>query len=103
MLGRVDYQMSSANRLSIRYSQSGNEALNANATGNALDPNTVSALTNNGTEKDRTNIVVGQYTSTLTSRLLLEARGQFGYEERPRLSNSNEPNVHQRDRATTAR
>lgn len=93
MLGRADYQMSSANRLSLRYSQSANKALNANATGNALDPNTISALTNNGTEKDRTNIIVGQYTSTLTSRLLLEARGQWGYEERPRESNSAEVNV----------
>ena len=61
----------------MRYSYSSNKALNANATGNALDPNTISALTNNGTEKDRTNIVVGQYTSAFTSSMLFEARGQY--------------------------
>ena len=86
-LGRVDWQVGEADRLSVRYSYSSNKALNANATGNALDPNTISALTNNGTEKDRTNIVVGQYTSALSSSLLFEARGQYGYEERPREAN----------------
>ena len=86
-LGRVDWQIGDADRLSVRYSYSSNKALNANATGNALDPNTISALTNNGTEKDRTNIVVGQYTSALSSSLLFEARGQYGYEERPREAN----------------
>ena len=53
-----------ANRLSVRYSHSDNTALNANATGNALDPNTISALSNNGTEKNNTNIVIGQFTSS---------------------------------------
>ena len=86
-LGRVDWQIGEADRLSVRYSYSSNKALNANATGNALDPNTISALTNNGTEKDRTNIIVGQYTSALSSSLLFEARGQYGYEERPREAN----------------
>ncbi len=74
-LGRVDFQLADADRLSFRYSYSSNKALNANATGNALDPNTISALTNNGTEKDRTNILVGQYTSALSSSMLFEARG----------------------------
>lgn len=86
-LGRVDFQLADADRLSFRYSYSSNKALNANATGNALDPNTISALTNNGTERDRTNIFVGQYTSALSSSLLFEARGQYGYEERPRDAN----------------
>ena len=83
----MDWQIGDADRLSVRYSYSSNKALNANATGNALDPNTISALTNNGTEKDRTNIVVGQYTSAFTSSMLFEARGQYGYEERPREAN----------------
>ncbi len=76
-----------ANRVSVRYSYSNNKALNANATGNALDPNTVSALTNNGTEKDSTNTLVGQYTSALSTSLLFEARGQYAREERPREAN----------------
>ena len=77
-LARLDYQFNSANRLSVRYSHSDNNALNANATGNALDPNTISALSNNGTEKDNTNIVIGQFTSSLRSNLLLEVRGAVG-------------------------
>ena len=55
---------------SLRYSFSNNKAVNANATGNALSDTTVSALSNNGTEKDRTNTVVGQYTTTLRSNIL---------------------------------
>jgi hypothetical protein len=92
-LGRVDYQLNSANRVSIRYSHSDNKALNSNATGNALDPNTVSALSNNGTEKDNTHIVVGQFTSTLAPNLLLEVRAQWAREQRPRLANEIDPNV----------
>jgi hypothetical protein len=92
-LGRIDYQFNSANRLSVRYSHSDNNALNSNATGNALDPNTVSALSNNGTEKDNTNIVVGQFTSSLSPNLLLEVRGQWAREERPRLANAEAPTV----------
>ena len=86
-LGRLDYQFNSANRLSVRYSHSDNTALNSNATGNALDPNTISALSNNGTEKDSTNIVVGQFTSSLRPNMLLEVRGQWAREVRPRLAN----------------
>ena len=93
LLGRVDYQYSGGSRLSLRYSWSDNEALNANATGNALADTTTSALSNNGTEKDRTNTVVGQYTSTLRSDLLLEVRGQYSREERPRLANEKTPTV----------
>ena len=62
MLGRTDYQLSGG-RFSVRYSFSDNDAKNANATGNALADTTVSALSNNGTERDRTNTFVGQYTS----------------------------------------
>ncbi len=87
LLGRLDFQLSGADRLSVRYSYSNNKALNANATGNALDPNTVSALTNNGTEKDNTNTLVGQYTNALGTSLLFEARGQYAREDRPREAN----------------
>lgn len=93
LLGRVDYQLTGGSRMNVRYSLSRNEALNANATGNALADTTVSALSNNGTEKDRTHTVVGQYTSALSSNLLLEARGQYSREERPREANVTAPNV----------
>ena len=66
MLGRVDYQMPAGSRMAVRYSFSNNEAKNANATGNALSDTTISAVSNNGTESDRTNTVVGEYTSALS-------------------------------------
>jgi hypothetical protein len=93
LLGRVDYQLGTGSRLSVRYSYSRNEALNSNAVGNALSDTTTSALSNNGTEKDGTNTLVGQYTSALRSNLLLEARGQYAREERPRIANALEPTV----------
>jgi len=93
LLGRVDYQLGTGSRLSLRYSWSRNEALNANAVGNALADTTTSALSNNGTEKDGTNTLVGQYTSAIRGNLLFEARGQYAREERPRLANALEPMV----------
>ena len=93
ILGRIDYQFGAGHRLSLRYTHSENEALNSNSTGNALDPNTISALTNNGTEKNDTHVVVGQLTSSLKPNLLLEARAQYAREQRPRLANAEATNV----------
>ena len=93
LLGRLDYQIRGASRLALRYSFSDNKALNANATGNALSDTTTSALSNNGTEKDRTNTIVGEYTSALRSNLLFETRAQYAYEQRPREANARQPLV----------
>jgi len=93
LLGRADYQFQNGSRLGFRYSFSDNNAKNANATGNALADTTVSALSNNGTEKDRTNTFVGQYTATLRSNLLFEVRGQYSKENRPRDANERTPLV----------
>ena len=93
LLGRVDYQMSGGSRLAVRYSFSNNEAKNANATGNSLSDTTISAVSNNGTEKDRTNTVVGEYTSALRSNLLAEVRAQYSREQRPRDANARMPLV----------
>jgi len=93
ILGRLDYQMTGGNRLAVRYSFSNNEAKNANATGNALSDTTISAVSNNGTEKDRTNTVVGEYTSALRSNLLAEVRAQYSREQRPRDANARMPLV----------
>jgi hypothetical protein len=91
ILGRVDYQMEGGSRLAVRYSFSNNEALNSNATGNALSDTTISAVSNNGTERDRTNTLVGEYTSALRPNLLMELRGQYSREERPRDANERMP------------
>jgi hypothetical protein len=93
VLGRIDYEINANNRFNVRYNYSYNEALNANATGNALLPTTISAVSNNGTEKDNTNTVVGQFTSFFSTNVVNEFRGQYSREERPRLANSEEPLV----------
>ena len=92
-LGRFDYNFNEANRLNIRFNQSWNTANNANATGSQLFPNTVSALSNNGTEKDRTSTLVGQLTTFFRPNLVNELRAQYSREVRPRLANAIQPNV----------
>lgn len=91
LLGRIDYEINQNHRFNVRYSYSRNNAENANATGNALFPNTISALSNNGTEKDNTNTVVGQFASIFSPTIVNEFRGQYSREERPRETNSEAP------------
>jgi len=93
LLGRFDYNFSESNRFNVRYNQSNNRALNANATGNALFPTTTSALSNNGTERDRTYTVTGQLTSFFAGNLVNELRAQYSREVRPREANVEAPVV----------
>jgi hypothetical protein len=93
LTGRFDYEINSNHRFNVRYGYSKNEALNANSVGNQLFPTTVSALSNNGTEIDETNSVVGQFTSFFSSTMVNEFRGQFVREERPRPANAIQPLV----------
>ncbi len=92
-LARFDYQFNEAHRFNLRYSQSNNNALNANATGNQIFPTTISALSNNGTEKDRTYSVVGQLNDFFAANLVNELRAQYTREVRPRLANAEQANV----------
>lgn len=87
LLVRTDYQLSDAHRFNVRYNYSKNEALNANSVGSQLQPTTTSALSNNGAELDRTHTFVGQMTNILSANVVNEFRGQFAYEQRPRLAN----------------
>ena len=92
-LGRFDYEISSKNRLNVRYNYSRNEGLNANATGDSPDPITTRALSNNGTEKNDTNTVVGQFNSFIRPELINELRVQYSRENRPRIANSTDTNL----------
>jgi len=92
-LVRTDAQFGANHRLAVRYNFSDNNAENANATGEQISPFTNRALSNNGTEKDRTSTVVGQLSSVLTPRLLNELRAQYSWEKRPRTANTLTPNV----------
>lgn len=93
-LGRVDWNINDSNRFNIRYSYSRNNALNAVSTGEtALDPTTTRSLSNNGTEKNNNNIVVGQLITNFTPTVVNELRFQWAREERPRIANEIAPNV----------
>ena len=93
-LGRVDWNINNENRLNVRFSASKNEALNAVSRGEtSLDPTTTQALSTNGTEENKTRILVGQLVSNFTSNTVNELRFQFAREDRPRFSNSELPQI----------
>src|SRR5437667_6481948 len=64
--GKWDYQFKGGSRLFARYSGSRNNALNATNVGDGISPSVTNALSNNGTEQDRTNAVNGQMVSILS-------------------------------------
>lgn len=92
-LMRYDFNISQKHQFNIRYNHSVNAALNAVTNGTSLTPTTNSALSNNGTEGDNSNTVVGQLTSFFTSTTINELRGQYSKENRPRIPNELSPEV----------
>jgi hypothetical protein len=92
-LVRADYDINNNHRFNVRYSQSDLTQLNAVTTGNSANPIVNRAISNNGTEKDKTYTFVGQFASIFTPTLVNEFRGQYSRERRPRLANALEPNV----------
>ena len=94
LLGKVDWNITDTNRLSIRYNHARNKAINGVATGeNALDPTTNNSLPTNGTEENRNNIFVGSLTSSISASWSNEFRGQFAREVRPRTANAIVANI----------
>ena len=93
-LGRIDWAPNDQHRFNIRFSASKNEAENAVSRGEtSLDPTTTQALSTNGTEKNDTKIVVAQLVSNFGSSTVNEARFQYAKENRPRISNSEVPQI----------
>ena len=87
-LVKVDANLNDANRMSYRYNQSRNKALNAVSTGEtALDPTTINSVSTNGTEENKNYIFVGSLTSNISANVVNEFRGQFAKEFRPRTPN----------------
>lgn len=94
VLGRIDWNVNDNNRFNVRYNFSRNNAQNAVSRGEtSLDPTTTQALSTNGTEKNRNNIAVAQLISNFSANTVNELRLQFAREDRPRLSNSQIPQV----------
>jgi hypothetical protein len=93
-LGKIDWFVNDANRANVRYNFSRNDAENAAATGETvLDPTTNNAISSNGFEKNRNNIIVGQLVSNWGASLVNDLRLQYAKERRPRIANALEPNV----------
>ncbi len=93
-LGKIDWQINDSNRFNVRLNYSRNDALNAVSTGEtALDPTTTRALSNNGTEKDRSYAVVSQLISSFGAKATNEFRFQYARENRPRIANELSPNI----------
>jgi hypothetical protein len=93
-LARIDWNISNNHRLNVRGSMSRNNALNAVSRGEtSVDPTTRQALSANGTEQDKTKILVAQLVSNFGANVVNEMRFQAAREDRPRLSNSVVPQV----------
>ena len=90
---RTDYQTVKGNRLTLRYNVSSAKAENAVSVGGALSPFTNRTFSNDGIEKDRTHTGTAQYTHIFSPTVLNDLRFTGTYEERPRLSNSQLPQV----------
>src|SRR5688572_28474098 len=90
---RGDYQTQPGHRLTLRYNVSDAVARNAVSAGGALIPFTNRAFTNDGVEKDRTHTGTAQYTHLFSASTLNDLRLTGTYEVRPRLSNSELPQV----------
>lgn len=87
ILGKVDYQINNNNRAFLRYHWSSNTGENAVATGDGVTTTTTNTVSNDGTEKDRTHTVSGQWTGLFSSSFVNELRAQWAREERPREAN----------------
>lgn len=90
---RADYQFSGGDRLTFRYNFADSNEDNAVSVGGALNPFTNSALSNEGTEKDRNHFGTMQYTRLFSPSVVNDLKFSGSYEERPRLANSNTPTV----------
>ncbi len=90
---RADYALNNGSRLTLRYNVSDSVENNAASVGGALNPFTNSAVSNEGTEKNRTHFGTAQLTSLLGSRMVNDLKFSTSYELRPRLANSESPTV----------
>lgn len=93
LLGHGDYQLSNKNRLSTRFNFSDGSANNAITTGAPIPSLYNRALNGSGSEKDRTETGVANFTSIISASIANDLRFTGTHESRPRTSNSLIPNV----------
>lgn len=90
---RGDYQFGAGHRLTLRYNTSDSNEPNSVTVGGALNPFTNLALSNEGTEENRTNFGTLQYTHLISPTVVNDLKFSGSYEARPRGSNSALPTV----------
>jgi len=90
---RGDYQFAGGHRLTLRYNISDAVAENSVSVGGGLTATTNRANSNDGTEKDRIHTGTAQYTHLVSPNVINDLRFSGSYEERPRESNSQLPQV----------
>lgn len=93
LTGKADYAFSGGHRLSTRYNHSRSDEPNSVTVGGALNPFTNSAVSNEGTEKDRIHFGTVQYTHLFSPSVINDLKFSESYEVRPRLSNVEAPSV----------
>lgn len=95
-LGRIDWNINDTNLINFRYSWNDSVGFNSVAVGDAgvlFNPVVDSAISNEGTEKDRNNVFVTQFTSTIGSGYANDFRFQYARGDRPRFANAQTPLV----------
>jgi outer membrane receptor protein involved in Fe transport len=84
-LGKVDYQVSSSNRLSVRYNHQDFEGTNLESSGQT------SALEHTGNSNVKTDTITANLTSIVTPQVINEFRFQFARDMEPGQANSDKP------------
>lgn len=95
-LGRIDWNVNEANSANFRFSWNKGDGENGVAVGDASvlsNPVVNTAFSNEGIERDRNYVFVGQLTSTLSSSYVNDFRFQYARGERPREANARTPLV----------
>ncbi|MBI4892745.1 MAG: TonB-dependent receptor, partial [Acidobacteria bacterium] len=93
MTGKMDYNFAAGHRLSLRYNYSRSDEPNSVTVGGALNPFTNLALSNEGTERDRTHFGTIQYTHLFSANVVSDVKFSQSYEVRPREANEQAVNV----------
>lgn len=96
VLGRIDWNVNSNNSANFRFSWNSGKGLNSVSVGDAgtlFNPISNSALSNEGTERDKNYVFVSQLSSILGSGIVNDFRFQYARGERPREANALTPLV----------
>lgn len=84
-LGKLDYQVTSNNRLTVRYNRQNFDGVNLENSGNQ------STVDHTGNSNVRTDTITSNLTTVLTPRLVNDIRFQFARDDQPGQANGSDP------------